>query len=93
MADNTRYTKADPVGNRVIILPKKQDDIVEGIIIPEAAKEAPTVGIASFVGPECVQIKQGDTVMFPKLYGTEFEMDGNKYLILKEDQVHSILKQ
>ena len=86
------YTEAHPVGNRVIILPRKQDDYIGGIIIPEAAKKAPTVGTASFVGPDCRQIKQGDTIMFPKMYGTEFEMNGVSYLVLKEDQVHSILK-
>ncbi len=82
----------EPVSNRVIILPTPEEDIQDGIIIPETAKEAPTVGTAAFVGPDCRQVKQGDKIVFPKLYGTEFEIKGIKYLLLKEDQIHSIIR-
>lgn len=84
--------QAEPVSDRVIILPKPPEENDGGIIIPETAREAPTLGTASFVGPGCKQIKQGDTILFPKLYGTEFMLDGKTYLILKEDQIHSIIR-
>lgn len=84
--------KAEPVSNRVIILPKAEEDIQGGVFVPETAKEAPTLGTAAFVGPDCKQIVVGDTILFPKAYGTEMVLDGQTYLILREDQIHSIIR-
>ncbi len=82
-----------PMGDR-IILERADQDIKSpgGIIIPDAAKEKPQEGIVSEVGPE-VCVMPGDRVLFSKYAGTEFILDNEEYLIIREDDILGIIKE
>lgn len=90
-----------PLSNRVIIKPL---DAVEklpgGIIIPESAKEKQQKGKIVAVGPGkttdggktiAMFVKVGQTVLFGKYSGNEVEVEGDKLLIMKEDDILSII--
>ncbi len=85
-----------PLADRVLIQPAAAETkTVGGIIIPDTAKEKPLKGTVVAVGPgtkdEEMQVKQGDTVLYGKYAGTEIELDGEKYLIMRQSDVVAIL--
>ena len=92
--------KMKPLGDRVVVLPGKEQEVKKGgIIIPDTAKEKPQQGEVVAVGPGKVddgkrvppEVKVGDDVLYSKYGGTEVEVDGVKYLILREDDILAIL--
>ncbi len=66
-----------------------------GIIIPDTAKEKPQKGTVVAVGngkkDEPMTVKVGDTVLYGKYSGTELNIDGNQYLIMKESDIFAII--
>lgn len=90
-----------PLADRVVIEPEEPRDKVKGgIIIPDTAKEKPQRGKVVAVGAgrrsdEGKKIppvlKKGDQVLFAKYAGTELEVEGRKFLIMKEDDVLATL--
>ncbi len=81
-----------PLADRVVIKPTPAEEVtVAGIIIPDSAKEKPLKGEVLAVGPgtkdEEMQLKQGDKVLYGKYAGTEIELDGEKYLIMRQQDV------
>lgn len=62
-----------------------------GIIIPDSAKEKPLKGEVIAVGPgtkdEAMQLAVGDSVLYGKYSGTEIELDGEKYLIMRQSDI------
>lgn len=66
-----------------------------GIIIPDTAKEKPLQGEVLAVGngtkDEEMVLKAGDTVLYGKYAGTEVELDGEKYLIMRQSDVLAVL--
>ena len=85
-----------PLADRVLINPAKAEEkTVAGIIIPDTAKEKPLKGEVVAVGEgtkdEKMVLKAGDTVLFGKYAGTEIELDGEKYLIMRQSDVLAIL--
>jgi chaperonin GroES len=87
-----------PLGDRLIIEPS--DDDVEksagGIYIPDTAKEKPQKGTIVAAGPGRttddgtlikLEVKTGDTVVYSKYAGTEYNEDGTEYLIVRESDV------
>ncbi|MFA6867626.1 MAG: co-chaperone GroES, partial [Bacteroidales bacterium] len=66
-----------------------------GIIIPDTAKEKPQKGTVVAVGngkkDEPMTVKVGDTVLYGKYSGTELNIDGNDYLIMKESDIFAII--
>jgi chaperonin GroES len=88
--------KIKPLADRVIVLPDAIKDKTEkGIIIPESAKEKPLRGTVMAVGkghPDYpINIKKGDTVLYSKQAGTELELDGETYLMMKENDIYAII--
>ena len=94
--------KVRPLQDRVIV--KRLEDSVEkskgGIIIPDTAKEKPIEGKVIAVGNGKVledgkvrklDVKAGDIVLFGKYSGTEVKIDGNEYLIMREEDVLAIV--
>ncbi len=81
-----------PLHDRVIV---KADAAEEkssgGIIIPDTAKEKPQRGTVIAAGPgkkdEPVTVKVGDTVLYGKYAGTEIQIEGQDYLIMRESQI------
>ena len=85
-----------PLADRVLILPAPAEEkTVGGIIIPDTAKEKPLKGEIIAVGKgtkdEEMVLKVGDTVLYGKYAGTEFEVGGTKYLIMRQSDVLAIL--
>ncbi len=85
-----------PLADRVLIKPAPAEEkTVGGIIIPDTAKEKPLQGSVLAVGngtkDEEMVLKAGDTVLYGKYSGTEVELDGEKYLIMKQGDVLAVL--
>jgi|TARA_B100001971_G_C17950675_1_gene412367 chaperonin GroES len=89
--------KLQPLGNMVIFRPKKAETKSKGgIILPDAAKEKPQEGVVVAVGPgrvtasgkrEILQVKVGDTIIYPKFGGQELKIDGEELVIMPEDSI------
>lgn len=85
-----------PLADRVLIKPAPAEEkTVGGIIIPDTAKEKPLQGSVLAVGcgtkDEDMVLKEGDTVLYGKYSGTEVELDGEKYLIMRQSDVLAVL--
>ena len=85
-----------PLADRVLILPAPAEEKIGGIIIPDTAKEKPLRGTVKAVGKgtkdEEMILKEGDTVLYGKYAGTELELDGEKYLIMRQSDVLAVIK-
>ena len=85
-----------PLADRVLILPAPAEEkTIGGIIIPDTAKEKPLKGEVIAVGngtkDEEMVLKVGDTVLYSKYAGTELEVEGTKYLIMRQSDVLAVL--
>lgn len=85
-----------PLADRVLILPAPAEEVtVAGIIIPDSAKEKPLKGKVVAAGKgtkdEEMVLKEGDTVIFGKYAGTEIEFEGEKYLIMRQNDVLAVI--
>jgi len=94
--------KLRPLQDRVIV---KQSDAEEktasGIVLPDTAKEKPTKGKVISVGPGklddkgvrmALSVRAGDTVFYGKYSGTDIEVDGEKFVILRESDILGVLE-
>lgn len=86
-----------PLADRVLIAAAKAEEkTVGGIIIPDTAKEKPLQGKVLAVGEgtkdEKMILQAGDEVLYGKYAGTEVELDGEKYMIMRQSDVLGILK-
>ena len=85
-----------PLADRVLILPAPAEEkTIGGIIIPDTAKEKPLKGEVIAAGngtkDEEMVLKAGDHVLYGKYAGTEIELDGTKYLIMRQSDVLAVL--
>ena len=85
-----------PLADRVLILPAPAEEkTIGGIIIPDTAKEKPLRGEVIAAGngtkDEEMVLKAGDNVLYGKYAGTEIELDGTKYLIMRQSDVLAVL--
>jgi chaperonin GroES len=90
-----------PLGDRVVVKPKgKEETTRSGIVLPDTASEKPQQGEVISVGPGRVldngkrvelDVKAGDSVLFAKYAGTEFKLDDDELLILRESDVLAVL--
>jgi chaperonin GroES len=85
-----------PLADRVLVKPAPAEEkTIGGIIIPDTAKEKPLQGEVIAVGngtkDEEMVLKAGDTVLYGKYSGTEVELDGEKYLIMRQNDVLAVL--
>ena len=100
MAPATR-TKLRPLHDRVLVKRVEEQDERHGsILIPDTAKEKPQEGQVIAVGTGKVTddgrhlplaVKQGDRILFGKYSGSEVKLDGEEFLIMKEEDVLGIL--
>lgn len=90
-----------PLGDRVVIKPRKAEEKTKGgIFLPETAtKEKPLLGTVVAVGSgkimedgsrAAMEVKVDDTVIFSKYAGTEIKLEGEEYLIMREDDILAI---
>ena len=85
-----------PLADRVLIKPAAAEEkTLGGIIIPDSAKEKPLKGEVIAVGngtkDEEMILKPGDQVLYGKYAGTELDLDGTKYLIMRQSDVLAII--
>lgn len=86
-----------PLADRVLINPTPAEEVtVAGIIIPDSAKEKPLKGTVLATGDgtkeEKMVVKEGDTVLYGKYAGTEIEIDGEKYLIMRQSDILAVVE-
>ena len=85
-----------PLADRVLIKPAPAEEkTVGGIIIPDSAKEKPLKGEVIAVGngtkDEEMVVKTGDNVLYGKYAGTEIELDGDKFVIMRQSDILAII--
>jgi chaperonin GroES len=91
-----------PLGDRVLVKLLEPKEVKKGgIIIPDTAKEKPQEGKVIEVGKGKMledgkivplEVKKGDKVLYSKYGGTEIKLEGEEYLILKEEDILAVLK-
>jgi chaperonin GroES len=101
MAQALLQTTLRPLHDRVLVRRLEEGDEMRGsIIIPDTAKEKPQEGEVIAVGAGTVNdegktrpldVKKGDRILFGKYSGSEVKLDGQDYLIMKEEDVLGIL--
>ena len=85
-----------PLADRVLVKPAPAEErTIGGIIIPDSAKEKPLKGEVIAVGngtkDEEMILKPGDNVLYGKYAGTELELEGGKYIIMRQADVLAII--
>ena len=85
-----------PLADRVLINPTAAEEVtMSGIIIPDSAKEKPLRGTIVAVGTgtkdEEMVLKEGDKVLFGKYAGREIDLEGTKYLIMRQSDVLAVI--
>ena len=85
-----------PLADRVLVESAvAETKTAGGIIIPDTAKEKPMKGKVIAVGngkpDEPMTVKAGDTVLYGKYAGTEIQVDGKDYLIMRESDIYAII--
>ncbi len=90
-------SKIQPLADRVLVRPAAAEEkTAGGIIIPDSAKEKPLRGEVLAVGngtkDEEMVLKAGDQVLYGKYAGTELELDGEKFLIMRQSDVLAIIR-
>ena len=85
-----------PLADRVLVEPSEAEEKTSsGIIIPDTAKEKPQKGKIVAIGngtkDEKITVKVGDIVLYGKYSGTEINIDGTDYLIMKESDIFGIV--
>jgi chaperonin GroES len=89
--------KIEPLGDRVVIKPLPKEEVSKGgIVLPDTAKEKPQEGEIIAVGPGklsedgkriTMEVKVGDKVIYSKYAGTEFKLDDEEVIILRESDI------
>jgi chaperonin GroES len=89
-----------PLGDRIIVKAASGEEVTRGgIVLPDSAKEKPQEGEVIAVGAGRtldngkiaeVEVKVGDKVLYAKYGGTEVKVDGEEYIILRQDDVLAI---
>ena len=85
------------LADRVLIEPTPAEEVtMSGIIIPDSAKEKPLKGKVLATGngtkDEEMVVKEGDNVLYGKYAGTEIELDGAKYLIMRQADILAVIE-
>ena len=93
--------KLRPLQDRILVLRVPEEEKTKGgIIIPDTAKEKPAEGKVAAVGkgkvdengkPIPMEVKKGDRILFGKYSGSEIKIEGEDYLIMREDDVLGII--
>ena len=94
--------KIRPLQDRILVKRVKEEEKTKGgIIIPDTAKEKPVEGRVIAVGIGklseegkriALEVKKGDRILFGKYSGDEIKIEGEKYLIMREDDVLGIIE-
>ncbi|MBZ2176837.1 MAG: co-chaperone GroES [Acidobacteriota bacterium] len=90
-----------PLHDRIVVKRiEEKETVLNGIIIPDSAKEKPQEGEVVAVGNGKrldngsvvpLELKAGDRILFGKYSGSDIKVDGNEYLIMREDEVLGVI--
>lgn len=90
-----------PLADRVVVKPKTREETTKGgIVLPDTAKEKPQEGTVVAAGPGRVledgtrvplDVKVGDSVLYAKYAGTEYKIDNEEHLILRESDILAVV--
>lgn len=93
--------KVQPLGGRILVKRiEAEEKTAGGIVVPDTAKEKPKEGEIISLGTgkvnekgekEPFNVKKGDKILFESYAGTEVKIDGEEYLIMKEDDILGII--
>ena len=91
-----------PLNDRILVKRLEEEETTAGgIIIPDSAKEKPAEGEIVAVGPgklndkgerTAMDVKPGDRVLFSKYGGTDVKIEGEDYLIMREDDILGVVE-
>jgi chaperonin GroES len=95
--------KLKPLDDRVVLEQlEAEEKTTGGIYLPDTAKEKPQIGKVIAVGPgkildngsrAAMSVKKGDEVIYGKYMGNDVEMDGKKYVILRESDILGVVEK
>ncbi len=95
--------KLVPLEDRVVVKPQEAEEkTAGGIVLPEAAKEKPLMGKVISVGPGkmldsgnrgAMSVKKNDVVLYGKYGGSDVEVDGVEYKILRESEILGVVEK
>ncbi len=95
--------KIKPLNDRILVKRLEAEGKTKGgIIIPETAKEKPNQGKVIAVGEGSkdkdgkrvpVQVRSGDRILFSSYAGTDLKLDGEEFIILREDDIYGIIEK
>ncbi len=95
--------KIRPLHDRILVQRLEEEEKTKGgIIIPDTAKEKPIEGKVIAVGngkllengeTRPLEVKVGDRVLFSKYAGTDIKIEGEEYLIMREDDILGIIEE
>jgi chaperonin GroES len=94
--------KFRPLHDRILVERVESEEITKGgIIVPDTAREKPQQGKVIAIGHGKrledgklipLEVKAGDTILFGKYSGSEIKIEGNEYVIMKEDDVLGLVE-
>jgi chaperonin GroES len=94
--------KLNPLNDRIVVSQLEAETTTKsGIVLPESAAEKPTRGKVVAVGPGKlnddgkrteIAVKKGETVVYGKYSGTEIELDGDKFVLLRESDLLGVIE-
>ena len=93
--------KLQPLADRIVVKPLPKEEVTKGgIVLPDTAKEKPQQAEVVAVGKGKVsdgktiapEVKAGDKILFGKYSGSEIKIDGQEYIIMREDEVLGVLE-
>ena len=96
-------TKIKPLHDRVIVKRiEETENMRGGLYIPDTAKEKPQEGEVIAVGEgkykedgtrQTLDVKEGDRVLFGKYSGSEIKLDGDEFLIMRQDEILGVIER
>ena len=102
MTKTANQVRMTPLADRVVLLMDDADEITPGgIVLPDVAQDQPTTGLIVAVGPGKtgddgervgMDVTEGETVMVGRYSGSDVEVDGVSYKILKQDDIYAIIE-
>ena len=99
---STVSLKIQPLGDRVVVKGLARETVTKsGIVLPDTAKEKPQEGEVVAVGKgkrledgklAALDVQVGDRVLFGRYSGSDIKLDGEEYMIMREDEILGILE-
>src|SRR5690242_15801284 len=103
MAKTAAAINLKPLADRVVVRPKQKEEVTKsGLVLPDTARDKPQEGEIVAVGPGRVlddgkrlpmELKVGQSVLYAKYAGTEYKVEDEEYLILREPDVLAVVTE